>query len=265
MPPPRPQIFLDVVESVNMLLNPNGQVIRSEIVGALKMRVFLTGMPECKLGLNDRVLLESKGGGTAGGKSVDLEDVKFHQCVRLNRFEADRTISFVPPDGAFDLMTYRITSELQPLISVECAVERHSRSRIEYVVKVRSNLKDRHQASGVELVIPMPADAMAPQARASHGSVEYFPERESIVWEIKQLATGKEYLCRTKHGLPSVEAEERSQMKPIQVRFEVPHLTVSGIQVRYLKVIEKSGYHALPWVRKPKAQPGPEGQGTAYQ
>ena len=24
---------------------------------------------------------------------------------------------------------------------------------------------------------------------------------------------------------------------------------VSGIQVRYLKIIEKSGYQALPWVR----------------
>lgn len=26
-------------------------------------------------------------------------------------------------------------------------------------------------------------------------------------------------------------------------------LSVSGIQVRYLKIIEKSGYQALPWVR----------------
>ena len=37
-------------------------------------------------------------------KAVELEDIKFHQCVRLTRFETDRTISFIPPDGAFDLM-----------------------------------------------------------------------------------------------------------------------------------------------------------------
>lgn len=30
--------------------------------------------------------------------------MKFHQCVRLASFERDRTISFIPPDGAFDLM-----------------------------------------------------------------------------------------------------------------------------------------------------------------
>ena len=34
-----------------------------------------------------------------------------------------------------------------------------------------------------------------------------------------------------------------------QVKFEIPYFTVSGVQVRYLKVVEKSGYQALPWVR----------------
>jgi AP-1 complex subunit mu len=50
-----PKVFLDVVEKVNLLVNTNGTVVRSEIAGALKMRVFLSGMPECKLGLNDKV------------------------------------------------------------------------------------------------------------------------------------------------------------------------------------------------------------------
>jgi hypothetical protein len=42
-------------------------------------------------------------------QTVELEDIKFHQCVRLARFENDRTISFVPPDGNFDLMSYRLS------------------------------------------------------------------------------------------------------------------------------------------------------------
>jgi hypothetical protein len=50
-----------------------------------------------------QVLFEAQGRSTKN-KSVDLEDIKFHQCVRLARFENDRTISFIPPDGAFDLM-----------------------------------------------------------------------------------------------------------------------------------------------------------------
>jgi hypothetical protein len=43
---------------------------------------------------------------------VELEDVKFHQCVRLSRFDNDRTISFVPPDGEFELMSYRLNTQV---------------------------------------------------------------------------------------------------------------------------------------------------------
>lgn len=46
------------------------------------------------------------------GKTVMMEDVKFHQCVRLSRFESDRTISFIPPDGESELMSYRINTHV---------------------------------------------------------------------------------------------------------------------------------------------------------
>ena len=46
--------------------------------------------------------------------------------------------------------------------------------------------------------------------------------------------------------LPAEESEGRP---PITIKFEIPYFTMSGIQVRYLKIIEKSGYQALPWVR----------------
>merc|ERR1719199_394884 len=135
--------FLDVVESVNLTVNSSGSVVRSEVNGALKMRAYLSGMPECKLGLNDKVLFDAQGRGGTQAKAVDLEDIKFHQCVRLASFERDRTISFIPPDGAFDLMSYRLSQQVKPLIWVECQVEKHSRSRTEYFVKARSGYKDR--------------------------------------------------------------------------------------------------------------------------
>ena len=54
-----------------------------------------------------------------------MEDVKFHQCVRLSRFENDRTISFIPPDGEFELMSYRLSTPVKPLVWVEAAVSHH--------------------------------------------------------------------------------------------------------------------------------------------
>lgn len=72
------EVFLDVVESVNLLVsqrvrpyhgrllttvqvNTSGTVIRSEILGAVKMKCYLSGMPELRLGLNDKVMFESTG------------------------------------------------------------------------------------------------------------------------------------------------------------------------------------------------------------
>jgi AP-1 complex subunit mu len=244
------EVFLDVVENINLLVNTNGTVVLSEVVGVLKMRTFLSGMPECKLGLNDKVLFETQGR-TGKQKAVELEDIKFHQCVRLARFENDRTISFIPPDGSFDLMTYRLNQNIKPLIWVECLVEKPSRSRTEYVIKARSQFKERSAATNVEIIIPVPLDATTPVAKVSSGSATYVPEKSAMVWTMKNFPGGKEFMMRCHFNLPSVDSDdaERTKMPPIKVKFEIPYFTVSGVQVRYLKVIEKTGYQALPWVR----------------
>lgn len=146
------------------------------------------------------------------------------------------------------------------------------------------------------------------------GSATYAPEKDALVWKIKNFPGGREFLLRCKFGLPSVAAEEEAQgrLPPIKVKFEIPYYSVrrvrrgahfrgprtpptpavwdmggsvvpklacchlqpfvcrastgvsdfcltyrsplffiaiccSGIQIRYLKVIERSGYQALPW------------------
>lgn len=248
------EVFLDVVESVNMLVNASGHVVRSEIVGAIKMKCYLSGMPELRLGLNDKVMFENMGR-TSRGKAVEMEDVKFHQCVRLSRFENDRTISFIPPDGEFELMSYRLNTQIKPLIWAEAVVERHEGSRIEFMVKVKAQFKRRSTANNVEVLINVPDDADSPKFRAAIGSVSYAPELSAMVWKIKQLAGGKEYLMRAHFGLPSVRDEESIVRRtPINVKFEIPYFTVSGIQVRYLKIVEKSGYQALrsyPYLHQP--------------
>ena len=101
------------------------------------MRSYLSGMPELKLGLNDKTLFEMTGK-QSKSKLIELEDIKFHQCVRLNKFESERLITFIPPDGEFDLMTYRLDTHIKPLIWVECTVENFSRSKIEYLVKAKT-------------------------------------------------------------------------------------------------------------------------------
>lgn len=142
-----------MIESLNLLVSSTGNVLRSEILGAVKLKCYLSGMPELRLGLNDKAMFETTGRVTRG-KAVEMEDVKFHQCVRLSRFENDRTISFIPPDGEFELMSYRLNTQVKPLIWVESDVRSHSGSRIEYILKVHIPCPDTPLHSLSEQLIP---------------------------------------------------------------------------------------------------------------
>lgn len=71
------------------------------------MKTYLTGMPHVSLGLNDKVLYDLQGKDSYN-RTVEMDDLKFHKCVNLNKFESDRSIEFVPPDGELELMSYRL-------------------------------------------------------------------------------------------------------------------------------------------------------------
>jgi AP-2 complex subunit mu-1 len=49
------EVFLDIVEQVNVLMSSKGAVLRSDVNGKVVMKVFLSGMPDVRLGLNDKL------------------------------------------------------------------------------------------------------------------------------------------------------------------------------------------------------------------
>ncbi len=62
------EVYLDVIEKVNSLvliifkkISSTGTVLRSEVIGLIKMKCFLSGMPNLQLGLNDKVLFDLLG------------------------------------------------------------------------------------------------------------------------------------------------------------------------------------------------------------
>lgn len=48
------EFFLDVVEKLSMLIGPSNNIIKSEIIGVVNANCQLSGMPDLKLGLNDK-------------------------------------------------------------------------------------------------------------------------------------------------------------------------------------------------------------------
>ena len=118
------------------------------------------------------------------------------------------------------------------------------------MVKAKSQFKRRSTANNVEIIIPVPSDADSPKFKTTIGHCKYAPEIPGIIWTIKSFPGGKEYLMRAHFGLPSVESELTEGKPPIQVKFEIPYFTTSGIQVQY-----QSKFHqqkaSRPKVKKP--------------
>jgi AP-1 complex subunit mu len=106
-----------------------------------------------KLGLNDKVLFEALNKDIS--RSVSLEDIKLHQCVQLTKFKEDRTIYFTPPDGEFELLSYRLDEQVKPLILVHCTPN-VGNSRIEYDVTAKSQYKSDTASSEVIVKISIP-------------------------------------------------------------------------------------------------------------
>lgn len=68
-------------------MSQEGSILKCDVNGKIMMNCQLSGMPELRLGLNERI-----------------DDVTLHQCVNLGKFNVEKTVNFVPPDGEFQLI-----------------------------------------------------------------------------------------------------------------------------------------------------------------
>ena len=87
------ELYLDIVEEVDAIVTASGNVVSSDVTGRIVCQSHLSGIPDLLLTFKDPTI---------------IDDWSFHPCVRYARYEQDQIVSFVPPDGDFELMKYRI-------------------------------------------------------------------------------------------------------------------------------------------------------------
>jgi len=237
------EVFLDVIEEVNMLVSTSGSILNAEVVGRIRVVAKLSGIPTLQLGLNDRISFR--------GKNSEKEHAFLHDCINSTQYAQSGQINFIPPDGEFDLITYRLTSNIRPIFLVEAVLDDSVRTKFEILVKVKADFRENFSANNVRIYVPVPKFASGADFRKSIGKVEYLPEEDAFAWKIKQFSGGKEFLLRARFSLPSITTEEeKMKTQPISVNFEIPYFTVSGLQVKFLKIVEPTlRYNAMPWVR----------------
>ncbi|KAK8804439.1 hypothetical protein WA538_001956 [Blastocystis sp. DL] len=247
------EMFIDTLESVNLLISNTGAVLRSEVIGKIVMKAYLTGMPECRFGLNDKLLIsnEKKAKGVRRGKGtgVEIDDCSFHRCVRLGRFDQDRTITFIPPDGEFELMKYRVTENINLPFRILPVYEEISGTTLKINIKLIANFSKQVAAQNVELKIPVPPNTANVMPKVASGTATYNSADQTIDWVLRKLTGGMEVTFAAEVKMLKMTQDKVWNKPPINVIFAVPSFTSSGLHVRFLKVYEKSSYQTTKWVR----------------
>ena len=258
----RNEVFLDIVEDVNLLVSQQGTILKSDVQGRVVVKSALSGMPSLKLGLNDAAAaLGASGGGGASAsgagasgssrKRIALDDVVFHQCVNLTKFASEKVVTFTPPDGEFELMRYRTSENVHVPFKVFPNVKELGRQRLEVKVNLKSLYSAKLVAMRVLVKIPVPKYTARVHCDLGAGKFKYDASHNMLVWKLKRFPGQAD--CRLSASLELVSTlRERKPwvQPPIQLDFSIPMYTSSGLQVLYLKVWEKAGYEATKWVRK---------------
>ena len=69
-------------------------------------------------------------------------------------------------------------------------------------------------------------------------------------WKISEFEGGKSYKFQAVvELLPTTSEKDFFDKPPIQVQFQIPMFTSTGMRIRFLKIVERSGYQATKWVR----------------
>jgi AP-2 complex subunit mu-1 len=280
------EMFVDVLEDINLLLSATGAVLQCEVAGRIVVRSFLSGMPQCSVALNDRQIVASAlasgeqassaaaasasaataGGGNGEGdgpagfaaarerRDFALDDCSFHQCVRLSALEAEKAINFIPPDGEFILMRYRTTNSIEPPFRViNSHADEISRSRFEVGFHLKSTLAFEHAATEVRVTVPTPRNVANVNVRVNHGKAKFDAAKCAIVWKIPRVQGAVEMPFSAEvQLLPSTLDSERAWTRPpVVLAFTIGGLAMSGIKLVSLRVEEPKvpGYDAKKWVR----------------
>ena len=261
------EVYLDVIENISMLMSSQGSVLRSEVNGRIMMRCYLSGMPEIKLGLNDKLALETEAkatGSTSSSGGIALEDLKFHQCVNLSRFQSEKAVTFTPPDGEFELLRYRVSDGLTLPFRVLPIVKELGRTRLQMNVKLKSNFASNLTAMKAVARIPVPKTTAGATIDVSRGKAKYKSKENSLVWKVPNFVGQAEHTLNAEVELVSTMSEKKHWSRPpISLEFTVPMFAASGMKVRFLKVTEKSGYDVTKWIRYLTAAGG--NTNTAYE
>ncbi|GLD92935.1 hypothetical protein PINS_up001527 [Pythium insidiosum] len=224
------EIYFDIIEEIDAILDPNGHFISCEVTGVIHSNSRLSGVPDLTMVFTD--------------PSV-IDDCSFHPCVRYSRYERERVISFVPPDGQFELMQYRVqVQQLIPPVFCHPQVtynEKTGTGTLELQIVTRgmptlaSNSKKSLQVEDISVDVTFPKSVRTVDANTEHGTCIFDESSKTVKWNVGKMNNKKGTMPSLRGNIILHQNAGIPDEKPIVLLdFKVPMSTVSGLNVETL-------------------------------
>ncbi|XP_021477596.1 AP-3 complex subunit mu-2 isoform X1 [Oncorhynchus mykiss] len=215
------EAYFDVVEEIDAIIDKSGSTITAEIQGVIDACVKLTGMPDLTLSfMNPRL----------------LDDVSFHPCVRFKRWEAERILSFIPPDGNFRLLSYHVSC--QNLVAIPVYVKHNitfregsSQGRFELTLGPKQTM-----GKGLEAVLissQLPRGVLNTNLNPSQGTYNFDPVTKLLSWDVGKINPQKLPSLKGSMSLQA-GASKPDENPTINIQFKIQQSALSGLKVNRL-------------------------------
>ncbi|XP_067661761.1 AP-3 complex subunit mu-1-like isoform X1 [Haliotis asinina] len=214
------EAYFDVIEEIDAIIDKSGSTVIAEIQGYIDCLIKLSGMPDLTLSfINPRL----------------LDDVSFHPCVRFKRWESERILSFVPPDGHFRLMSYHIGT--QNIVAIPIYLRHNisfrdgSSGRFDVTIGPKQTLGKTIE--NVTLEVPFPKSVLNVTLSTSQGKYTFDPVTKLMTWDVGKIDAAK--LPNIKGNISLQTGSAIPESNPVcTVTFTISQLAVSGIKVNRL-------------------------------
>jgi AP-3 complex subunit mu len=247
------EIYIDIVEEIDAIVNVSGDVISSDVSGSIQAQSHLSGVPDLLLTFKDPQV---------------IDDCSFHPCVRYGRYEMDQVVSFVPPDGSFELMRYRVRNTAARMFHPPILVHPqwsygdastvgesstlNGRVNITLTVRSVSSLVFSSSRRGpmvvedVAVTIPFPRAVRTANLTVSMGQVIYDEAQKVARWTIGKLDGQKKPQLQ---GTMVLEGSRKpAEEQNLSLNWKIPLASVSGLSVSGLSLTGES-YNVYKGVR----------------
>ncbi|CAA7388280.1 unnamed protein product [Spirodela intermedia] len=212
------EVYVNLVEEIDAIVRSDGNLVKCEIYGEIQVDSNLSGYPDLTLSFANPTI---------------LNDVRFHPCIRFRPWELYQLLSFVPPNGQFKLMSYRVKKLKSIPIYVKPQLISSSGScRMTVLVGTRND--PGKPIDSITIEFHLPSCVTSADFTSNHGTVNILADKRCS-WSIGRIPKDKAPSLTgnlvLESGLSSLHV-----CPVLQAKFKIMGVALSGLQIDRLDV-----------------------------